>query len=117
MPTYKIGELAARHGLTLRALRFYEARYGLLKPTRDGRRRIYSENDALRVAEIVRGIRLGFTLDEIKAMLENGPTGPWLAVTKDAAIAQREVMQKQCADAAAAVTELDKIVRRLVAGL
>ena len=47
-----IRELATRHGVTLRALRFYE-KYGLIEPKRDGRFRFYSEEDAARVPLIL----------------------------------------------------------------
>lgn len=75
-----IKELATRHGVTMRALRLYETTE-LLKPVRVGRARHYSENDSLRLAEILKGKQLGFTLIEIYRMLQDGPTGPWLEVT------------------------------------
>ena len=60
---YGIGELAAEFGVTTRTIRFYEEK-GLLKPRRDGTRRIYSAADRTRLRLILRGKRLGISLDE-----------------------------------------------------
>ena len=73
---YNIGELSREFGVTTRALRFYEDE-GLLSPTRDGTRRIFSTRDHTRVKLILRGKRLGFTLREIRELLDlyDGPEG------------------------------------------
>src|SRR3974377_1154950 len=65
---YSIGDLAKEFSVTLRALRFYESK-GLIKPRRAGSARIYSEEDRNRLALILQGKRLGFTLVEIRALL------------------------------------------------
>ncbi|BCM85627.1 MerR family transcriptional regulator [Methylobacterium indicum] len=64
-----IGDLAEEFGVTLRALRFYEAK-GLLHPQRRGTTRLYTEDDRSRLATILRGKELGFTLREIAAMVD-----------------------------------------------
>lgn len=69
MRTYSIGELADEFGVTPRAIRFYEDEE-LLKPTRQGQSRIYSPRDRVRLALILRGKRVGFSLVEIKEMLD-----------------------------------------------
>ena len=61
--TYSISELAFEFDVTTRTIRFYEEK-GLLKPGRDGSRRIYSPADRTRLRLILRGKRLGFSLDE-----------------------------------------------------
>ena len=66
--TYTIGDLAREFGVTLRTLRFYEDR-GLLSPRRDGTARIYDARDRARLAVILKGKQLGFTLTEIRAMV------------------------------------------------
>lgn len=66
--TYTIGDLARDFGVTLRTLRFYEDR-GLLSPKRDGAARIYDARDRSRLAVILKGKQLGFTLTEIREML------------------------------------------------
>jgi DNA-binding transcriptional MerR regulator len=60
---YTISELAAEFDVTTRTIRFYEEK-GLLKPAREGNRRIYSPSDRTRLRLILRGKRLGFSLDE-----------------------------------------------------
>ena len=69
MQTWTIGELSDEFGITPRAIRFYEDEE-LIKPTRQGQSRIYSPRDRARLALILRGKRVGFSLDEIKEMLD-----------------------------------------------
>ncbi len=68
MQNYSIGDLARECGATLRAIRFYEDQ-GLLRPLREGQRRIYLERDRTRLKLILRGKRLGFSLAEIAEIL------------------------------------------------
>ena len=60
-----IGEVAREFGMTLRALRFYEAKR-LIKPERHGATRLYGRHDRERITLILTGRRLGFTLAEIR---------------------------------------------------
>ena len=62
--TWTIGELASDFNTTLRTIRFYEDKE-LLAPERRGRSRVYRDRDRVRLQLILRGKRLGFTLDEI----------------------------------------------------
>ena len=62
--TWTIGELASEFDTTLRTIRFYEDR-GLLNPERQGTTRVFHDRDRVRLQLILRGKRLGFTLDEI----------------------------------------------------
>lgn len=64
-PSYSIGQLAEEFEVTSRALRLYEEE-GLLKPRREGTRRIYRERDRVRLRLILRGKRLGWSLSEIR---------------------------------------------------
>lgn len=68
--TFLIGDLAREFGVSLRTLRFYESR-GMLSPRREGTARRYDARDRERLAAILDGKRLGFTLTEIRAMLED----------------------------------------------
>ncbi len=61
--SYGIRELAEEFGVTTRTIRFYEEK-GLLHPQRDGQRRRYAPADRTRLRLILRGKRLGFSLDE-----------------------------------------------------
>src|ERR1041384_7237780 len=65
---FTIGELSREFGVTLRALRFYENK-GLISPHRDGLNRLYSQGDRTRLALILKGKKLGFTLGEISQMI------------------------------------------------
>ena len=67
--TYTIQELAKEFRLTSRTLRFYGSK-DLLHPTRDGMSRVFSHRDRGRLILILRGKRLGFSLAEIKEMLD-----------------------------------------------
>jgi DNA-binding transcriptional MerR regulator len=68
MTTWTISQLADEYGVTLRTLRHYEE-LGLLAPERRGTTRIYHQRDRIRVALILRGKRLGFSLDEIRVIV------------------------------------------------
>ena len=67
--TWSIAELAAEYDVTLRTIRFYEDR-GLLTPERRGTSRVYHPRDRVRLALILRGKRLGFSLDEIAKIVD-----------------------------------------------
>ncbi len=66
---YSISELAKEFDITTRTIRFYEDK-GLLNPSREGQRRIYSGADRVRLKLILRGRRLGFSIDESKELIE-----------------------------------------------
>ena len=66
---YSIAELAREFGITARTMRFYEDE-GLIKPRRQGLTRLYSAHDRVRLGWILRGKRLGFSLAEIKELLD-----------------------------------------------
>ena len=69
MRTFSISELAEEFGITPRAIRFYEDEE-LIKPTRQGQTRVYAPRDRVRLALSLRGKRVGFSLIEIKEMLD-----------------------------------------------
>ena len=66
---FSIGEMCDAFAVTARALRFYEDE-GLIAPERRGTQRLYSERDRARVAWILRGKRTGFSLAEIRELLD-----------------------------------------------
>jgi DNA-binding transcriptional MerR regulator len=68
-PTYTIGALAREFDVTPRAIRFYEDE-GLIAPGRTAGRRVYGKRDYVRLKLILRGKRLGFSLAEVREMLE-----------------------------------------------
>jgi DNA-binding transcriptional MerR regulator len=72
----RIGEMARSFDVTLRALRFYEDR-GLIHPRREGTTRLYSRRDQARLKLILLGRRVGFSLREVKQMIDlYDPKGP-----------------------------------------
>jgi len=86
--TYTIKELADEFGVTPRTLRHYEDQ-GLLLPERQGQNRIYSTADHARLAWILRGKRVGFSLQEIGEMLDLYNVG-------DGRETQRSVVADRC---------------------
>ncbi|MGN6467634.1 MAG: MerR family transcriptional regulator [Rhizobiaceae bacterium] len=72
----RIGEMARKFDVTLRALRFYEDR-GLIHPRREGTTRLYSRRDRARLKLILLGRRIGFSLREVKQIMDlYDPKGP-----------------------------------------
>lgn len=67
--TFAIRQLCQEFKVTPRALRFYEDK-GLLSPGRDGMNRVYNHRDRVRLQLILRGKRVGFSLSEIREILD-----------------------------------------------
>jgi DNA-binding transcriptional MerR regulator len=66
---YSIAELSREFAITPRTIRFYEDE-GLIKPRRQGTMRLYTAGDRTRLSWILRGKRLGFSLAEIRELLD-----------------------------------------------
>ena len=66
--SFSIRELAREFGVTARTLRFYEEK-GLLSPQRSGQDRLYSRRDRARMKYVIMGKCVGFSLDEIRELL------------------------------------------------
>jgi len=67
--TYSISDLSQEFDVTTRAIRFYEDK-GMLAPERRGQTRIYTPADRTKLKLILRGKRLGLTLDESRDIIE-----------------------------------------------
>ena len=110
---YRIGQLASEFDVTLRALRFYEDK-GLLRPRRVGNTRLYSRGDRARLKLILLGKRVGFSLYDIREMLElydpKGDNLRQLEVAIDKGEHQLAVLEGQR-------TEMDLAIRELNATL
>jgi DNA-binding transcriptional MerR regulator len=109
---YTITELAREFDVTPRAIRFYEDQ-GLLAPSREGSsglRRVYSSRDRTRLKLTLRGKRLGFTLSEIRELLNlyESPTDTvhQLHAFLDMIAEHREVLERQREDLNATLEDL-----------
>ncbi len=108
--TYTITELSREFNVTPRAIRFYEDQ-GLLSPAREGRRRVYSRRDRVRLKLILRGKRLGFQLSETRALFElydsdHGELGQ-MQYFLEKIHERRELLQQQRRDIEAVLSELE----------
>src|SRR6266567_5722701 len=112
---FTIGELSREFGVTLRALRFYENK-GLISPHRDGLNRLYSQGDRTRLALILKGKKLGFTLGEIRQMIaaeEGDADANTLALSREKCLEQIELLERQKADLEEGLNELFRIYSSL----
>ena len=66
---YSISELASEFSVSTRTIRFYEEK-GLLHPTRKGQKRLFSAADRARLTLILRGKRIGLSLEESRDIIE-----------------------------------------------
>ena len=118
--TWSIGELAEEFNTTLRTIRFYEDR-GLLTPQRQGTARIFRDRDRVRLQLILRGKRLGFTLDEIAHVINMYDETPGergqLAFLLSDINKRRDALLAKRRDLDEALTELDDLEKRCRADL
>lgn len=113
---FSISDLSEEFGVTARALRFYEDE-GLIAPERRGTVRIYTQRDRARLAWILRGKRVGFSLGEIREMIDLYDIGDGRRAQKATTIARCRdriaLLQAQKRDIDAAITELADFVTLL----
>lgn len=111
--SFSISDLCAEFSVTPRALRFYEDE-GLIAPERRGTQRIYSHRDRARLAWILRGKRVGFSLAEIKEMIDLYDVGDGRRVQKQVTLERcRErihLLENQKRDIDAHIAELQQFV-------
>ncbi len=63
-----IGQMCESYDVTPRTLRFYEAKE-LIFPIREGQKRLFTKSDRARLKLILQGKRFGFSLEEIRQLL------------------------------------------------
>jgi DNA-binding transcriptional MerR regulator len=66
---FTIRDLSKEFSVSARTLRFYEEK-GLLDPARRGEQRLYSRRDRARLAYVLAGKQVGFSLEEVREMLD-----------------------------------------------
>lgn len=66
---YTISDLAREFGVTTRTIRFYEEK-GLVTPRREGQKRLFTPADRVRIKLILRGKRIGMSLDECVEVID-----------------------------------------------
>ena len=118
--TMTIRQMCDAFGVTARTLRFYEAKE-LLFPQRQGTRRLFTRQDRARLTLILRGKRFGFSLEDIRQLLDmydrDGSNAAQLNRTFQLAEARLHQMEAQRIELDLAIaelkTELDKTAAML----
>lgn len=104
-----IREMCDAFGVTPRTLRFYESKE-LLFPIREGQKRLFTRRDRARLKLILRGKRFGFSLEDIRQLLDLYTMGDQqktqLAETLRIARMRLEEMKQQRDELAQAIGEL-----------
>lgn len=113
--TYGIAELAREFDVTTRTIRFYEDK-GLITPLRKGQRRVYQPRDRVRLKLIMRGKRLGFSLEEIREMIDLYDVDPTevaqLRLFLQKIRERKEHLSQQQRDIAAILGELETLEKQ-----
>lgn len=109
---YSITEMTREFDISTRTLRFYEDE-GLIHPERRGRTRLYRPADRHLIAQILRGRRIGFTIAEIREIIQvyNEPPGEvgQLKLLMKKVEERRDGLRQKRKDIDETITELDSI--------
>ncbi|PPK97746.1 DNA-binding transcriptional MerR regulator [Kineococcus xinjiangensis] len=113
--THTIAQVAEEFGITLRTIRWYEDQ-GLISPERRGQQRLFRPRDRVRLALVLRGKRLGFSLEEIRTILdmydaEPGETGQLRYLLEQIHRRRAELLQRQ-RDLQQTLAEFDELEQR-----
>ncbi len=114
--TYSISELSKEFEITPRSIRYYESE-GLISPQRQGSQRIYHRGDLIRLQLILRGKRVGFSLSEIREIINlyDSPKGEQKQTTLlvGKIVERREALYQQQKDIKTMLIELDHLETRI----
>ena len=114
--SFTISDLTKEFDVTARALRFYEDE-GLIAPQRDGLSRIYSKRDRARLAWIMRAKNVGFSLGEIRELIDLYDLGDnrktQRAVTLDRCREKIAKLTRQRDDIDSSIQELNEFVEQI----
>jgi DNA-binding transcriptional MerR regulator len=106
---FTIRDLAKEFGVSARTLRFYEEK-GLVDPARRGEQRLYSRRDRARLAYVLAGKTVGFSLEEVREMLDLYDLG-------DGQVTQLKVALSKFAERIARLEKQKSDIDRIVAEL
>ena len=108
---YSIGEMCDAFGVTARALRFYEDEK-LIAPERRGTTRLYTDRDRGRLTWILRGKSVGFSLSDIRELLDLYDVGDQqhtqMVATRDRCRERVAALHRQKNDIDATIAELEE---------
>ena len=108
---YTIGEMCEAFGVTARALRFYEDEK-LIAPERRGTTRLYTDRDRARLTWILRGKSVGFSLSDIRELLDLYDVGDQqqtqMLATRDRCRERIQALHRQKRDIDATIAELEQ---------
>jgi DNA-binding transcriptional MerR regulator len=106
---FTIRDLTKEFAVSARTLRFYEEK-GLLDPSRRGEQRLYSRRDRARLAYVLAGKAVGFSLEEVREMLDLYDVG-------DGQVTQLKVALEKFAERIDRLerqkTEIDRVIAEL----
>ncbi|MFW2588156.1 MerR family transcriptional regulator [Sagittula sp. SSi028] len=104
-----IREMCDTYDVTPRTLRFYEQKE-LLSPIREGQKRLYTKRERGRLTLILRGKRFGFSLEDIRQLLDMYSVGDQQRMQLEKAY---EIAEARLADMIRQRDELDAAIGEL----
>jgi|SRR5688572_10159255 MerR family mercuric resistance operon transcriptional regulator len=108
----KRGEVAEATGCNIETVRFYE-KIGLLRPPKrtESGHRVYDEDDVSRLAFILRARELGFSIEELRGLLDLVDGGYTCGQVRDLTVKHIDVIRRKIAD----LRKLERTMNRIVA--